>query len=653
MMGRFKIFFIFVLIFHYSLYSQTIQYNEDAEKNFASAIEEYKSGNFQKSKFLFENLTIQGNHQRITASWIMLSKCYLQLKKYKQSIEVIQKFIQQFPKSTYLDDAYYILGYARYREGEYISAFNSFLDAINLTENKRILNNSISVLENISIDIISVEDLFTIIKKVEDRDLVDLVKTLYSLKLFRAGSVLKARDEMKKIISRPLTPKYRGYIENIWSKVLGKLEINIGVLVPLMRNYSSSIFSELGEDLFSGMSLCVDEYNNEEDNYFKIVLDVRDTERIPSKATSLLEDMIEEKNLLCIVGPIFSTEVSACAEVAQRHKIPLITPTATGSGIAEIGDYIFQANSNYINRGRSLARLAVEKLGLINLAVLSPEDPNSKSVTESFVKEAEKLGANIVRIEWYDDNNDDFSKQFLNFRAAATNLEPVITFTNSKNYSSRLKIIKTGVDSRLLDSLIEYKSIIGVNRLFGKHGKKIADSLGLIYYYPHTTGDTSMFEISSIHGLLIPVSTPDKIGAITSQLKYFNINTQILGTSEWYNEIELQKNSSYVNNVIFISEFFIDENALDVREFIKKYYRKYGKNPTRNSYYGYDVMKLIISQIENGGTNSNLLQRLLSRVNKFQTLHSKITLSSGRVNNEFHILKFINGKILKVGEISY
>lgn len=641
-----------ILVLSLSGIAQTIQFNNEAEKYFSEAIEKYKNAKYDSSLIFFQKIAKMPLNHRSTAALIMLSKNYYKLQNYNESIETAKKFLTQFPQSNYVDDAYFTIGCSQYKLGDYTNSFYSLLNSIMITKDKKLYNNTLNFLQIISRENLPEETLNQIAHKNENREIYDLIIALYSKKLYDYGSVKQSRNLLRKVIEHPISDKYRSFVGEVWKILQKKYPLKIGVLVPLMGNYSDSPFSEVGNDVLAGIQIATEKFNANKDNDYEIVLDVRDTERMPSRAVSELNDLIKQnERILCVIGPIFSNEALVCAEVAQKNRILMITPTATSNGITSIGDYVFQANPDYRNRGKALARIAVDHLKLVNLAVISPNESSSKSVVENFINEATQLGANIVATEYYEKGAQDLSEQFLNLRKVSTNLEPVVSFSNKVNTLAKMKLLRAGIDSELLDSLIDTGGVIGVNRLFGKKGRAIADSIGLVYYYPNNYSDSVYFEINSIHGILFPISSSEEIGIIAPQLSYFNIKTQILGTSEWYDENELKNNKNYLDNLIFISEFYIDEEDENTKSFIENYKSRFKNLPTKNSYYGYDIMNLITNLIKQGNINQELLKKRLSEVRDFSTLHSKITFGSDRVNSQFNILKLSNGKIKKIGDL--
>ncbi len=647
--------FYLTLLFALTIYGQQeLKFNQEAENKFDAAVKDYENKNYFVSVSTFQNLVKLPVHQRTTAAYLMLAKNYLKLDEAKKAQNVLFEFLQKYPESNYIDDAYYTLGISFIQQGSFQLAVESFCDAIITTNDTKIQNRSHSKLIWLTTDKLNVKEIDNLIEKFNSKIKRNILNIYRANKLFVDGDVKRAKLLIESVYSEAKSTKHKGIAQSIREKIYAGFTIKIGVLVPLMKNYPLSPFREIGEDVLNGIILATDEFNKQAEDEFKIVLDVRDTERNVTKSLSETNDLIKQKEILAIIGPVFSNIAQAVAPIAQKNRVPIITPTATGNGIAAIGKYVFQPNSDFESRGKAIANFAVKNLKLINLAVVAPNEPTVRSIVEKFIAEAERVGGNVVTVEWYDKGSSDLREQFTNIRklGCTSAAEPLVPFSSKVNANSRVRILATGVKHRFLDSLIEVGGSIPVTQLFGKNGKRVADSLRLQLVYPNVHPDSLYQTVNSIHGILFPITSAEEIGMLTSQLNFYNINAQILGTSEWFDKNGLDEHSRYSNNAIFLSEFFINEKDEKVISFVTRYKKMFKKEPSRNSYFGYDTMLLLIDQIAMGGLNREKLREMLAEVYKFEGLHSKIDLSHNRVNQEFHILKYINGKIIKIGEIN-
>ncbi len=67
--------------------------------------------------------------------------------------------------------------------------------------------------------------------------------------------------------------------------------------------------------------------------------------------------------------------------------------------------------------------------------------------------------------------------------------------------------------------------------------------------------------------------------------------------------------------------------------------------------FGYDVAKMICQIVSQGKTRRSDVAAALARIEGYEGLHSKISLSLNRVNTYLTVIQYKNRQILKIGEI--
>jgi hypothetical protein len=72
----------------------------------------------------------------------------------------------------------------------------------------------------------------------------------------------------------------------------------------------------------------------------------------------------------------------------------------------------------------------------------------------------------------------------------------------------------------------------------------------------------------------------------------------------------------------------------------------FGRDPSKESYYGYDLAQVITSLVADGATTSDRMARALRQGIQKKGLHNDITLSPGHgANSSIHILQFKDGAL--------
>jgi ABC-type branched-subunit amino acid transport system substrate-binding protein len=355
-----------------------------------------------------------------------------------------------------------------------------------------------------------------------------------------------------------------------------------------------------------------------------------------------------------VIGPIFSANALKAAAVANARSICLISPTANANGIAATGPYVFQANPDFEQRGRAMARYAVGTRGLKTLAILVSTEGNGRFMADAFLKEATDLGARVIATELYERGASDLKVQLGNIRRAGL-LEmndPLISFAGKVSRADIARLVQVGVPARRIDSLVEHSAVIRASKLLGPQARRKIDSVGIRTMATFIPLDSLATPLTTIDGIYVPIASSDEIGIVSSQIVYFNLQTQVLGSGEWNNLPELSAQKRYCTGVIFESESYFDERDSTYLEISRRYSERFSRRPTKYVFFGYDTARLLWSLIQKGGASRDGLARTLKTVENFQGLHAKIGFPPGRVNPWLHILQFDGEKVLHIGEVN-
>jgi ABC-type branched-subunit amino acid transport system substrate-binding protein len=430
------------------------------------------------------------------------------------------------------------------------------------------------------------------------------------------------------------------------SRVLSQT-VRIGAALPLFEESGDPDAQLLGKEILNGISFALNEYNRSP--RVKVKLITRDTKKDPQTCADAVAELSENDSVEVILGPIFSSELAAVTGIALADEVPVVSPTATGDRLAENHEYIFQLNPSYAVRGRVMADYLVKKLGMQNIAVIS-ESSYGINFSNHFISEVKKLGANIVADYYYGSSTTNILGIIKQIDSTIRKNDLFINIANL-NVTQRQRLENAGVRYSLLDSMMTYKTDVSIYYLFGKNAKKIIDTLNI---KPHTLKpETSKFIQGYIDAIYIPISNPSEIGMIVPQLFSYGLSFFIAGTGDWNNEKALKDNAVYLKNLVFESEYYLDESnpkVIDLKEMLKA--TKYKLN--KNFLFGYDAMNLILYIISEGNTTREQIYDALNKVKSYDGIKSKITLDYHRINSELNILTYDNGvKLLgtyKLGE---
>ena len=135
-------------------------------------------------------------------------------------------------------------------------------------------------------------------------------------------------------------------------------------------------------------------------------------------------ELVEEHNVVALVGPVFSTHAVKVAPVIQRP----ILPGATGANVTETGDFIFLVASPNALQAELMAEFAVNELGATTAAIIWQDlDVYSIGVVEAFDANFQQRGGSIVAKEVYKKGDTVFDMQL----AAVQTANPDVLFLAS------------------------------------------------------------------------------------------------------------------------------------------------------------------------------------------------------------------------------
>jgi ABC-type branched-subunit amino acid transport system substrate-binding protein len=412
--------------------------------------------------------------------------------------------------------------------------------------------------------------------------------------------------------------------------------VKIGIALPLFRESEDNTKKQLGNEILDGIKQALAEYTKNGGQ--KVTLEVMDTQRDPKLANEIIAGFGADSSVIGVIGPVFSSELMESALNGPEHKLPIISPTATGDELAANFNYVYQLNPSYEVRGKLMAEYLIKKNGHKNFAVIY-EDTYGDNFRKHFEDEVKTLGGRIVIAEPY---KKDFKNITDIIAKIIKNIKDNDLFINvaNLNLTQRQKLEKAGVRTSLLDSSVSLNMDISIYYMFGKNAKKTLDTMNIKPY--SLKPETTKFIQGIIDAIYIPISNPTEINVIVPQLFSDGLSYYIAGTGDWNYEKTLEENKVYIKNLIFESEYYPDENNpkyIELKENLKK--TKY--KLTKNFLFGYDAAELVLSLINSGNNTREKLNNALKNLSGYDAIKSKISLDYHGINSELNILRYDEG----------
>ncbi len=566
-------------------WSQTINPGQLEEK-LREAEKSYSEKDYSKAEDNFFSLSMSfPTNPRFSYFQFMIAKCEYHLKDYSSAGKKFKSFIHQFPQSSFIPTCYFMLGNIAYLQGKTFESAQNFVYAYELarTEQLRVLSRRslVPLLEKW----LSPRELEELSRTNKDKELAppiffwlgkrNLERKNYA-EAFRALGYYRDNfphgEDIKEVHFLLQKP----------SSSLAKT-VKVGVLVPLTGD-----FSLYGTSLLNGIKLALSSYPSTQRR--RVELEVKDTKGDFVKAVQLCRELIEEDNVVSVIGPLRSESVVGAAAVAEYSEIPLITPTASKEGLASLGDFVFQLSPSPQSKEKNLAEFAIRDQNLQEFVILIPEKEQAESEALAFKETVGQLGGKILAVELYPTGTQDFSP-----------------------YLTRIKNVLLGFPSAALQE-----------------------------------DEGSFFDQIPVwvDGFFISADQ-NQMYDILSHVANLNIYSTIIGTEGCGNQQVLEFAQNIDREVIFTSDTFPQNNNLLWRCLLKLYHDQYDKNPDRVSMLGYDSMVLLLSVLENVASPEKIKDALL-RTLDFKGAAGEIRFDPEGENIYVPIYKSENGQVRRL-----
>lgn len=147
-----------------------------------------------------------------------------------------------------------------------------------------------------------------------------------------------------------------------------------------------------------GIELAIDEVNKAGGVKGKpIRVLYEDDKSNPQEANNKVLQLIDRDKVVALLGEVSSQRSKAGGIVANRKKVPMITPASTNPDVTKVGPYVFRVCFTDDEQGRAGAGFIVDQLHKTRVGILyATDDLYSSGLAEEFRKELKKKGGAVV-----------------------------------------------------------------------------------------------------------------------------------------------------------------------------------------------------------------------------------------------------------------
>ncbi|MFN2593407.1 MAG: branched-chain amino acid ABC transporter substrate-binding protein [Actinomycetota bacterium] len=179
----------------------------------------------------------------------------------------------------------------------------------------------------------------------------------------------------------------------------------IGTIGALSGDYAT-----IGVPIEQGVEIAVDQANTAGDVPCKLTIDKQDSQGDPNQAAPLARQLVQDQNLVGIIGPYFSGETLATGKIFSSAGVPFITASATNATIQDQGfSTFFRAVANDDVQGPTAAAYIEKVLKPSTVTVIDDQSDYGKSLAETVASKLKSAGVTVQGPLVIDPTETDYS----------------------------------------------------------------------------------------------------------------------------------------------------------------------------------------------------------------------------------------------------
>lgn len=326
------------------------------------------------------------------------------------------------------------------------------------------------------------------------------------------------------------------------------------------------------------------------ENYSPLRLAVVDSEGNPDLARKGVEKLVQEDNVIAVVGSMLSKTANAVSDQAQVLNVPNIA-LSQKSGITNIGENIFRFAMTSEMQVRYLVERCMQDLGMRRFAIIYPNDKFGVEYANLFWDQVLARGGEIRAAQVYDPEEVDFSGPVQRL---------IGTYYLEERQEESRWILKQKADRK---------------RVSNSREKTEQEML------PPAVDFDAVFIADGLKGL----------GQISAMLAYSGVKgVKILGPSLWNNEATVKRVANTSNQILFVDGPMVDTKATSNIPFVKQYRANFNESPSAFELQGYELGLLLNRILSNDVRSRSDFRSRLNSLKPFGGVAGTIGRIEGR-----------------------
>lgn len=388
----------------------------------------------------------------------------------------------------------------------------------------------------------------------------------------------------------------------------------IGCLLPLKGSYAL-----YGKELLKGIQLGMEIFQSRND-IESIELIIKNTNGTEEDTLSAINDLVNNEKVIAMVGPLASMPSAAAGKRAQSRGVPIITFTQR-QGITEEGDMVFR---NFLTPSKEvevILKKAVNDMGMKRFGVFYPDTPYGNFFMNLFWDKVEEMGCEIAAVESYSPGDTDFTggiKKMVGLYYPRP--ESITKMLEEEKWNEEIaELEEFGLEEIFImpgDAFLLEMADIDCPVDFTFDEAVMAEYMNLPEEDEEPVEEVAAAEveepaaeeeeeelepIDDFDAVFIPDNS-ENIALIAPQFPFNRVfNVPFLGTSLWMSDELIDTTADYLQGAVFPTGFYINQDSVEMKEFVRLYNESFGEDPGILAATGYETIRLIkhiLSDIE-------------------------------------------------------
>ena len=140
----------------------------------------------------------------------------------------------------------------------------------------------------------------------------------------------------------------------------------------------------------------------------KVELIIKDSGANPEKAISFAKQLIEEEQVVAVLGPSTSGETMKIKKIFEQARTPLVSCAAAEVIVNPVAQYVFKTPQKDSYVAKKIFE-TMKAMGISNIAVLAGNTGFGNAGKGQLLKIAPEMGIDVVEVEVYDKKSKDLS----------------------------------------------------------------------------------------------------------------------------------------------------------------------------------------------------------------------------------------------------